>query len=426
MNIAEQKNKITVITVVYNNVSGIKDTLDSFVAQSWNNKELIVIDGGSTDGTWEVVNSYSESISYKCSEPDGGIYDAMNKGIDRATGEWITFLNSGDVFVDDTVLERVFASDLYEGIDVVYGDSIEVNGIARLLLTAPSDISRMEYFPVYRHGSSFVRTAVQQKHKFNLSLKKELGYSLDWEMIHRMYKDACTFRKVDVAVQAFLKEGVSDRPYMSRWYNYKITSGGSFCLKKFIYFLYNCILYAFVNSALYSWVRAFFMEFLLNSCMPHVHFWSIRRAYLKLVRSKIGKGTFIMKNVYIQSPNRLTIGDYSHINRGVVLDARGDIMIGSSVSVSHNVNIMTGGHDHMSENFTGVFKPIIIKDYAWIGVGATILQGVTIGKGAVVCAGAVVNKDVADYEIVGGVPAKKIGERTQKLNYRCCWDTPFT
>ena len=141
MNIAEQKNKITVITVVYNNVSGIKDTLDSFVAQSWNNKELIVIDGGSTDGTWEVVNSYSESISYKCSEPDGGIYDAMNKGIDRATGEWITFLNSGDVFVDDTVLERVFASDLYEGIDVVYGDSIEVNGIARLLLTAPSDIS---------------------------------------------------------------------------------------------------------------------------------------------------------------------------------------------------------------------------------------------------------------------------------------------
>ena len=59
-------------------------------------------------------------------------------------------------------------------------------------------------------------------------------------------------------------------------------------------------------------------------------------------------------------------------------------------------------------------------------MGAVILQGVTIGKGAVVCAGAVVNKDVGDYEIVGGVPAKKIGERTRELDYHCRWDTPFT
>ena len=421
-----EKNKITVITVVYNNISGIKDTLDSFVSQSWNNKELVVIDGGSTDGTWDIIKSYSEHIAYKCSEPDGGIYDAMNKGIDNATGEWITFLNSGDVFVDNKVLERVFSNDVYDGVDVVYGDSIEVTETARLLLTAPTDVARMEYFPVYRHGSSFVRTAVQKKYKFNLALKRDLGYSLDWEMIHRMYKGGCTFKKANVAVQAFLKEGVSDKPYKSRWYNYKITSDGNFSIKKFIYFLYNCLLYAFLNSALYVWVRAFFMEFILNNCLHLIPFWRIRRAYLKLVRTKIGKGSFVMKNVYIQSPNRLTIGDYSHINRGVVLDARGDIIIGSSVSVSHNVNIMTGGHEHMSSHFTGVFKPIVIKDYAWIGVGATILQGVTIGKGAVVCAGAVVNKDVADYEIVGGVPAKKIGERIKNLEYKCVWDVPFT
>lgn len=422
----EQKNKVTVITVVYNNVSGIRDTLESFVSQSWSNKELVVIDGGSTDGTWDIVNSFSDKIAYKCSEPDGGIYDAMNKGIDKANGEWITFLNSGDVFVDNQVLERVFGNNEYDNVDVVYGNSIEVSDTARLLQVAPSDISRMEYFPVYRHGSSFVRTETQRKYKFDISLKKELGYSLDWEMIHRMYKGGCTFKKANVAVQAFLKEGVSDRPYKSRWYNYKITSDGNFSIKKFIYFLYNCLLYAFLNSALYVWVRAFFMEFILNNCLHLIPFWRIRRAYLKLVRTKIGKGSFVMKNVYIQSPNRLTIGDYSHINRGVVLDARGDIIIGSSVSVSHNVNIMTGGHEHMSSHFTGVFKPIIINDYAWIGVGATILQGVTIGKGAVVCAGAVVNKDVADFEIVGGVPAKKIGERAKELKYKCVWDVPFT
>ena len=422
----EQKNKVTVITVVYNNVSGIKETLESFVSQSWSNKELVVIDGGSTDGTWEIINSFSDNIAYKCSEPDGGIYDAMNKGIDRADGEWVTFLNSGDVFVDDQVLERVFGNNEYLGVDVVYGNSVEVSGTARLLQIAPSDVSRMEYFPVYRHGSSFVRTSVQRKYKFDLSLKKELGYSLDWEMIHRLYNDGYSFEKVDVAIQAFLKEGVSDRPYMSRWYNYKITSNGKLNIKKFFYFLYNCLAYAFVSSGAYNWVRAFFMEYLLNSFLPHVPFWAIRRGYLKLVRAKIGKGTFVMKKVYIQSPNRLRIGENSHINRGVVLDARGDIVIGSSVSVSHNVNIMTGGHDHMSSDFTGLFKPIIIKDYAWIGVGATILQGVTIGKGAVVCAGAVVNKNVGDYEIVGGVPARKVGERPRDLKYKCVWEVPFT
>ena len=422
----EQKNKVTVITVVYNNVSGIRETLESFVSQSWSNKELVVIDGGSTDGTWEVVKSYSDKIAYKCSEPDGGIYDAMNKGIDKANGEWITFLNSGDVFVDDQVLERVFGNNEYMGVDVVYGNSIEISDTARLLQVAPSDVSRMEFFPVYRHGSSFVRTSTQRKYKFDISLKKELGYSLDWEMIYRMYKCGCSFEKVDVAIQAFLKEGVSDRPYKSRWYNYKITSGSHFDIRKLLYFLYNSLIYAATNSCVYRWIRAFFMEFLLNSILPAIPFWSIRRAYLKLVRAKIGKGSFVMKNVYIQSPNRLTIGDGSHINRGVVLDARGDIVIGSSVSVSHNVNIMTGGHDHMSTGFTGIFKPIIINDYAWIGVGATILQGVTIGKGAVVCAGAVVNKDVADYEIVGGVPAKKLGERIKDLKYKCVWDVPFT
>ncbi len=421
-----ERNKVTVITVVYNNVSGIRETLESFVSQSWNNKEIIVIDGGSNDGTWEIINLFAENIAYKSSEADEGIYDAMNKGIDRATGDWITFLNSGDVFVDSTVLERVFCNDDFEGVDVVYGDSVEVTRTSRLLQVAPSDVSRMELFPVYRHGSSFVRRSVQQKYKFNLALKDKLGYSLDWEMIHRMYKSGCTFKKKDVAIQAFLKDGVSDRPYKSRWYNYKITSSGRFSLKKISYFIYNCLLYAFVNSAVYRWSRAFFMEFILNSCLHYIPFWFLRRFYLKAVRAKIGKGTFVMKNVYIQSPNRLKIGAYSHINRGVLLDARGDITIGSSVSVSHNVNIMTGGHDHMSPHFIGVFKPIVIKDYAWIGVGVTILQGVTIGKGAVVCAGAVVTKDVADYEIVAGVPAKRIGERTNELQYKCVWDVPFT
>ena len=81
---------------------------------------------------------------------------------------------------------------------------------------------------------------------------------------------------------------------------------------------------------------------------------------------------------------------------------------------------------YQAKDFIGRFLPITIEDYVWIGVGAVILQNVHIGKGAVICAGAVVTKDVGDYEIVGGVPAKKIGERTEDLDYRCLWDMPLT
>lgn len=421
----DKKAKISVITVVYNNVTGIKSTLESFCSQSWEDKELLVIDGGSNDGTVDVIRSYSNSIAYWCSEKDNGIYDAMNKGIAKAHGDWIIFLNSGDCFVDNDVLRKVFEGNDYTAIDVIYGDSVEVTDVARLNSPSSDNVSCMSLYPAYRHGSSFVRTEVHKRFMFNLQ-RKDLGYSLDWEMIHRMYTSGCSFKKVNFAIQAFLQDGVSNRPYLSRWYNYKITSGNRFSLKKFLYFVYNSLVYAIGNSSLYKWMRALYMEHILNDIMPIIPFWIIRRGYMKLMRAQIGKGTFIMKNVYIQSPNRLKIGAHSHVNRGAVLDARGGITIGDNVSISHNVCIMTGSHDHMSSNFIGLFKSIDIKDYAWIGVGAVILQGVTIGKGAVVCAGAVVNKDVGDYEIVGGVPAKKIGERTRELDYHCRWDTPFT
>ena len=112
----EKKAKISVITVVYNNVTGIKSTLESFCSQSWEDKELLVIDGGSNDGTVDVIRSYSNSIAYWCSEKDNGIYDAMNKGRAKAHGDWIIFLNSGDCFVDNDVLRKVFEGNDYTAI----------------------------------------------------------------------------------------------------------------------------------------------------------------------------------------------------------------------------------------------------------------------------------------------------------------------
>lgn len=125
-------------------------------------------------------------------------------------------------------------------------------------------------------------------------------------------------------------------------------------------------------------------------------------------------------------PGRISIGSHSHINRGCLLDGRGGLTIGNSVSVSHQVSLITGSHDKDSSDFREIDLPIVIGDYAWIGANATVLQNVTIGQGAIICAGAVVVKDVPEYAIVGGVPARVIGKRSKDLDYECKWITPFT
>lgn len=99
-------NKISVITVVYNDVKNIRNTMESFFSQTWEDKEYIVVDGGSTDGTAEVIKEYSDRLAWWCSEEDDGIYDAMNKGILHATGDWINVLNCGDSYCSIESLKK--------------------------------------------------------------------------------------------------------------------------------------------------------------------------------------------------------------------------------------------------------------------------------------------------------------------------------
>ena len=114
--------KISVITVVFNAAKTLEATIDSVFAQTNKNRELIIIDGGSTDGSLEILKNKRAENLFWTSEPDEGIYDAMNKGIKKATGEWIIFLGADDKFYDQKVLENVFSKSNYEDVDFIYGN----------------------------------------------------------------------------------------------------------------------------------------------------------------------------------------------------------------------------------------------------------------------------------------------------------------
>ena len=165
-------------------------------------------------------------------------------------------------------------------------------------------------------------------------------------------------------------------------------------------------------------IRAFF-AWIENNVVAIIPLWCLRKAYHRMMGMRIGRGSQLNMRTYLMGPGAFSIGDHSHVNPGCLIDYRGGVEIGSCVSISHRVMLITGGHDVQSKDFCEIRKPIKICDYVWIGAGATVLQGVETGEGAVVAAGAVVVDDVPPYTVVGGVPAKKIGERAKGLDYRC-------
>jgi len=145
----------------------------------------------------------------------------------------------------------------------------------------------------------------------------------------------------------------------------------------------------------------------------------LRRIFYRFAGIKIGKGSTIHMGARFYNPRNIEIGEDSIIGEDVVLDGREKLVIGNHVDIASEVMIYNAEHDIQSSDFQAVTKPVEISDYVFIGPRAIILPGVKIGKGAVVGAGAVVTKDVDEGSIVGGVPAKYIGERGVKdFNYK--------
>ena len=149
-----------------------------------------------------------------------------------------------------------------------------------------------------------------------------------------------------------------------------------------------------------------------------IPFHHIRRFFYRVCGIKIGKGSTIHMGARFYFPPKISIGKDTIIGEGVVLDGRDRLTIGDHVDIASEVMIYNSQHDVNTEHFAAVesvvLEPVIIEDYVFIGPRAIIFPGVTIHRGAVVGAGAVVTKDIEEFKIVGGIPAREIGERANK------------
>lgn len=199
--------RITIATVCLNAANVLERTILSILNQTYKNIEYVIIDGASTDGTLDIIEKYREKISYFISEPDRGVYDAMNKAIRVATGEWIIFMNAGDAFASPYVLDKVFISD-YNGYDVIFGDTITLmNGKYYQRECRPF----YEHLPLHQsmgfvHQSSFVRSCRAKQFPFDLRFK----LASDYNMMINLYKHGSIFYYIHEPIAFYEGNGLSD------------------------------------------------------------------------------------------------------------------------------------------------------------------------------------------------------------------------
>lgn len=201
----------TIVTVTYNAGELLQKTIKSITSQSLKDFEYIIIDGNSSDSTIDIIKSHAGSITSWISESDSGIYDAMNKGIRRASGQWINFMNAGDTFTDSHVLEKVARSASVEA-DVLYGDRYYLKNDKKTFQKAKDISTIFERMP-FGHQSTFVKSSVLKKHEFNQTYK----FAADYNLLMTLFTKKYQFQKLDIAICDFLAGGQSEsglRPYL--------------------------------------------------------------------------------------------------------------------------------------------------------------------------------------------------------------------
>lgn len=198
--------KYSVITINYNNLVGLRKTIESVVSQTCGDFEFVIIDGGSTDGSIDVIKKYVDRIDYWVSEKDRGIYHAMNKGVVQTHGDYCIFMNSGDTFYDNRVLETVSRCMTNE--DILVGKVVidDQNHI----ISPPPISGQMTLYHLYSgsipHQGSFIKTDLLRKYPYDETLK----ISSDWKFfVQALILDNCSIRYIDEFIACYDMNGFS-------------------------------------------------------------------------------------------------------------------------------------------------------------------------------------------------------------------------
>lgn len=192
------KPALTIITVVYNDVNNIENTIKSIINQTyWEYIEYIIIDGGSTDGTVEIIKKYDNVISCWISEKDGGIYDAMNKGTLLAKSNWVNFMNSGDSFFSKNTI-RLIIDHLSDENDIVYGNTNTLFNFGNAIIKA-KEYDFLKYNMPFCHQSSFIKKNLLITTPYDLSYK----YVADYNFFYTCYHNKNRYKQVDITIANF-------------------------------------------------------------------------------------------------------------------------------------------------------------------------------------------------------------------------------
>ncbi len=192
--------KLSIITINYNNRGGLQKTIDSVICQTWRDFEWIIIDGGSADGSKELIINVSDNpkanISYWSSEPDKGIYNAMNKGTAKANGEYILFLNSGDELYDEHVLESVFNRNTPDFADIISGQVVKSSD-GTILRSYNKNIYLQIYEDTLNHQGTFINRKLLIKYPYDERLK----IVSDWKFwVEAVLLNDATIQVIDVTI----------------------------------------------------------------------------------------------------------------------------------------------------------------------------------------------------------------------------------
>lgn len=225
----EKHTLVSVVTVVYNDVSHIEETIQSVLNQTFSDIEYIVVDGNSKDGTLDVIRKYEDRITYWQSEPDKGVYDAMNKAISLCNGEWVSFMNSGDSFTDEHVIENVFASKSYTA-SVVYGKTNMVYPFGTVVYEPKKPCTGVDHMP-FNHQSCFTRLSELKLYGFNLKYR----ICGDFDFYYTLLKKNAEFEYVDLIIANYeASNGISSvTPYKFYKESFEITNKRNWKIRYF-------------------------------------------------------------------------------------------------------------------------------------------------------------------------------------------------